>query len=1386
MKLRTRIWLLSSIMILVIVAVDVIVGYRRMEAGIRVNMEREALEVRAMLMATQATYQRQFNASGLPVDEHTLGFLPAHALSRIARDFPHWSASGLRFNNVSDRPRNPANQADANELEAMAWFRANPARKERLQEIRGADGGSLFHYTAPIWTEASCIACHGDPTQAPAAVAREYDEAYGYRVGDLRGLVSIRMPGEEPRRRALGSWLEGLSYRLAGYILMLLVLGTFLNRYVVARLSRLQRNAEQIAAGDYGSRSGIAGDDEVRALADSFDRMAESIQQRDAALKESEERFRMATEHMRDSFILVEGEQGRIIWWNRAAEAVFGYRREEMLGQPLHELLVPPRHRSAMAAALPEFARTGTGGLIGKTVEVTALRKDGQEFPIELSLSAIRLNDGWQAVAVVRDITRRRIEEESERRLKASLRHLTDISAIAALPLADQLRQALTLGAEHLGLEFAIVSQIEGDLYRIQSQVSPPGTLQDGQTFPLGITYCSITLSHGKVLAIADMGHSPYLGHPCYAAFRLEAYIGAPIQVDGKNYGTVNFSSPQPFHRPFDETDSEFVGLLARWVGSAIERDQARQRLVASEARFHQIFETNVAIKLIIDPDSGRIVDANEAACNFYGYDKATLLAMRIGDINTLPAEQIEAELRHAMAGDTGYYNFRHRLASGEVRDVEVYTGPVETDQGRLLHSIIHDVTEQVRAQNALRLAASVFANGYDSIIITDPGNRIVDVNPAFTRITGYSREEVLGRNPRLLSSGRQDAAFYADMWRTLKERDNWRGEIWNRRKNGEIYAELLSISTVRDSQGNLLNYLGVFSDISQYKEHEAELDRIAHYDMLTGVPNRRLLTDRLDQALARARRDKRVLAVCYLDLDGFKPVNDTYGHPAGDHLLVQLTHRLQGVLRAGDTLARLGGDEFVLLFGDFAQAQDCLVVLDRVLAMASIPTLIEGTPVTVSASVGVTLYPIDDADPDTLLRHADQAMYRAKEAGKNRYHLFDPEQDRQVKAHHESLRRLAEALTRREFTLFYQPAVDLVSGEVIGAEALIRWQHPERGLVPPGDFLYLLSGTELEIALGEWVIDSALAQLEAWKAQGLKLRISVNISADHLQRHEFAPRLREALDRHPGVSGSDLELEVLETAAIADMEHTSRNLNACLAMGVRFALDDFGTGYSSLAYFRRLPVDTLKIDQTFVIDMLDDPEDLGIVESVISLARAFNRPVIAEGIESLEHGAMLVHLGCTHGQGFGIARPMPPERLPDWLRTWQRDRPWRDIRAGTMDRQDMVLVVAGASHRRWIEETAAHIEGGARERPHPHSHQCRFGRWYHGRGLVRYGQYPEFQALDPLHEAIHALATELIELAQRDRPAALGRLPELYTQRDRFLAELEKLVVRAESAQAI
>jgi diguanylate cyclase (GGDEF)-like protein/PAS domain S-box-containing protein len=598
--------------------------------------------------------------------------------------------------------------------------------------------------------------------------------------------------------------------------------------------------------------------------------------------------------------------------------------------------------------------------------------------------------------------------------------------------------------------------------------------------------------------------------------------------------------------------------------------------------------------------------------------------------------------------------------ADGQSGFVQTSRWPLFNDEGAVegIFGIGRDVTESRKVQAHIQLAASVFSHAREGIVITDTTGAIVDVNAAFSRITGYARDEVLGANPRMLNSGRQDNAFYSAMWEAIAETGYWSGEVWNRRKNGEMYAEILTISAVLDDEQQVKNYVALFTDITPMKEHQSQLEHIAHYDMLTGLPNRLLFADRLRQAMHLSDRHQRSLSVIYLDLDGFKSVNDQFGHETGDDLLVTLSQRMKLALREGDSLARFGGDEFVAVLVDLEQPQDCAPVLERLLLAAAEPVRLthHGEPITVrvSASIGATTYPKDGADADLLMRHADQAMYLAKQAGKNRYHLFDVAHDTAVKHQREWLEQLRRGLSHGEFVLHYQPKVDMQSGTVLGAEALIRWQHPARGLLLPGEFLPSMDNHELAVQVGEWVIDTALAQMATWQSAGLHLAVSVNVGAHQLQQHNFMERLLAILARHPVVPHHCLELEILESSALKDIAVVAQVLHACNTHDVGIALDDFGTGYSSLTYLKHLPARTLKIDQSFVRDMVSDPEDLAIVNGVISLARAFGRQVIAEGVESAEQSALLQSLGCQHMQGFGIARPMPAAQMPDWIRQWQ------------------------------------------------------------------------------------------------------------------------------------
>jgi diguanylate cyclase (GGDEF)-like protein/PAS domain S-box-containing protein len=747
----------------------------------------------------------------------------------------------------------------------------------------------------------------------------------------------------------------------------------------------------------------------------------------------------------------------------------------------------------------------------------------------------------------------------------------------------------------------------------------------------------------------------------------------APLVVAAKAMTKLANSKDMP--QPLPEAQPGEIGELMagfnRILGKSIEREDA---LSASESFKEAVLDSLDAEIAVVDRNG--VIQAVNARWQRFALEnspEAGRPALRTGvGASYLAAcdggsgadaeniSEVRAGLQSVLDGHLPRFSHEYPCDSPQQqRWFSMVVMPLGHDGAVISHT---DITERKDAQKKLQLAAGVFTHALEGIMITTPQAVILDVNDAFTRITGYTRDEVLGQSPRMLSSGRHDADYYAAMWRSLNQDGYWYGEVWNRRKNGEVFAEMQAISAMRDAQGKVSQYISLFSDITERKAHESQLEHIAHFDALTNLPNRVLLADRLQQAMTQAQRRQQKLAVVYLDLDGFKAINDHHGHQTGDQVLITLAQRMKEALREGDTLARIGGDEFVAVLIDLQETQSSVPLLGRLLSAAAEPVQ-AGESVQVSASLGVTFYPqAHDIDADQLLRQADQAMYQAKLAGKNRYHFFDAAQDSSMRVHHESLERIRLALDRGEFVLHYQPKVNMHSGKVIGAEALIRWQHPEKGLLAPAAFLPVIEDHPLAVDVGEWVIDTALTQIELWGAAGLDLPVSVNIGARQLQQENFVQRLQALLARHPQVNAGSLELEVLETSALADIAQVSQVIEACATIGVKFALDDFGTGYSSLTYLKLLRVALLKIDQSFVRDMLDDPDDLAILQGVIGLALAFRREVIAEGVETVAHGTALLQLGCELAQGYGIARPMPPEQLPGWTAAWEPDAAWCEL----------------------------------------------------------------------------------------------------------------------------
>ncbi len=573
------------------------------------------------------------------------------------------------------------------------------------------------------------------------------------------------------------------------------------------------------------------------------------------------------------------------------------------------------------------------------------------------------------------------------------------------------------------------------------------------------------------------------------------------------------------------------------------------------------------------------------------------------------------------------------------------------------------DIGARRSAEDRQQLSTSVFMHLHEGLVVTDADMRVLDANASYCRIVGIPHEELVGTVPGLLRPDSADAAGrpqQASLWAALRSTGSWVGELVERRRNGDACALHVTVSTVSGPDGALRYHVLVVSDVTEHRLQRERLERQAHFDELTRLPNRARLGQLLAEAMAATDRDGYLLAVCYLDIDHFKAVNERHGFDAGDRLLAELAQRLRGALRArgtvwSDSAARLGGDEFVLLLRA-GTVDEARAAVERVLRVVSQPIIVRpgSEPEVVTASVGATVYPLDTSDADTLLRHADHAMYGVKQSGRNGYLFFDPEHSRLTEERVLAIGRVQDALDHGELMLYYQPKVDLRRGVVLGVEALLRWNHPEHGVVPPLQFLPLIEHTGLSARVGDHVLAQALDQLEVWHSQGLDLSVSVNISARHLQEPDFAQRLAELLARHPTPLGPRLELEVLETAALTDIGFTSAVLERCARLGVRWALDDFGTGYSTLTYLKRLPVQVLKIDRSFVHNMLVDAQDRAIVEGVISLSRTFGCVVVAEGVESAAQARMLLDLGCEVGQGSGISVPMPAAEVGPWMREWK------------------------------------------------------------------------------------------------------------------------------------
>ncbi|MFO7830494.1 MAG: EAL domain-containing protein [Desulfuromonadaceae bacterium] len=704
---------------------------------------------------------------------------------------------------------------------------------------------------------------------------------------------------------------------------------------------------------------------------------------------------------------------------------------------------------------------------------------------------------------------------------------------------------------------------------------------------------------------------------------------------------------------------------------------------------------------------------------------------------------------------------------------IEDQLGGVHDENGELKDILgVHtEITRCMKVQDNLYLALQILSQASESIVVMDAFGSIIWVNDAFINTTGYTEQQVMHKTISCLQSDLQGESFYARVWSELKKTGRWQGETLGRRKTGEEFTQALTLAAVHDKDGNLSNYIALFCDITQQKEEEKKLKYHQCFDTLTGLPNRELLKQHLSEAMLNSRQFNHHLALCSIDLDNFKHINESYGPECGDALLCALGRRIEANLHANDTVARVDGDEFMVILNHLERRDDYQGFVQHIQRVVAELFTWNSHKLFLTCSIGITLYPqSNNNDAGHLMRQAGHALYQAKMLGENSRYLFSVDKQEDRLNHNRLINQIRGGLHRGEFVLYYQPKVNMRTEEIIGAEALIRWQHPEHGLQAPGTFLPYIESHPLDIELGLWVIDTAMTQLETWHTLGVHLQVSVNVSGYHLQHPDFVADLQMLLQRHPGVNKGDIEIEVLETSAIEDVHHVSSVIAQCSVIGVDVAIDDFGTGYSSLSYLKHLPAQTLKIDQSFVHDMLTNPDDLSILEGVIGMANAFRRNVIAEGVETVDHGRLLLQLGCEWAQGYGIARPMPADGIPAWMGEWKADSSWKNV--APLGKGEMGLIHASVGHRAWTSQLKEYVEGKTATIPMLDPQRCVLGKW-----LKAAGNYSDLNSrIGDLHEQVHTLAHNIVDLCQRERREdAREKMAGL----DRVNEELAKVLFR-------
>lgn len=1003
-----------------------------------------------------------------------------------------------------------------------------------------------------------------------------------------------------------------------------------------------------------------------------------------AELVVSEKRLRDLFEHTPAVAVQVFNPDCKVLFWNRSSEALYGYSADEASGRDIADLIVPEHEREGFRKAVRQWADDGAAV---PAAELVLSHRDGRELHVFSSLVMQTGATGEKEVYCV-DIDMS--ERTGKRRLQQARGEVLDLIA------ADEPLER-TLAAVVGQVEWLLGSAWRVDLLCFEYANDPLLNFRRAGLGPLATEVVS---------RCADSAGPPLYRLPAVAG---EEYSLAPCaslrDEAGKAIGVLlaHSASPGAEASRRDEVLLEFAGLAAlavqKWrIAHAVHQREDALRMAAHAAlellrqdnledAFDRVLESlgrhiggdsTYIFEVHPHPLSGKpaasIRHRWECECIDVSTPDAQVTDLDIDEIHLgrwLTALQqgqvIACDIDDLSAEERGFFADKQiasimllpLLSRGRLWGcVGIETAlrrrrwtAAEESVLNIVAASISAALERKDALDSLRRAAAVFESTRDGVVITDLEGNILAVNRAYCEITGYADAEVVGRTTAIVRSDRHPPEFYSAMWNALREHGYWQGEVWNRRKSGEVCPQWVSISTVADDHGLPAQYVGVMTDISQLKHSEAELQRLAHFDPLTGLPNRVLVNLRLEHAIEQARRKQLGIAVLFLDLDRFKDVNDSFGHPVGDELLVLIAERLRKRVRSEDTLARLGGDEFLMVMEDVTSPDDAAVVARALIRLLKDPFVLSGGhEVYVGLSVGISCYPQDGTTTTELIQHADAALYSAKADGRSTYHFFTAELSLAAQQRVELETRMRRGLERGEFELHYQPQIDLRSGQIVGCEALLRWRDPERGLVPPGDFIPIAEDNGLIVPLGEWVLRQACEQARRWDAKGLPpLTMAVNLSGRQLWQTDLPARVA-AIMAETDMPAERLELELTESTIMGHEVIAGERLRALKSLGVTLAIDDFGTGYSSLAYLKRFPIDVLKIDREFVRDLPSDIGDMEIAAAIVAMARTLRMRVVAEGVETGEQLDFLKNQSCDLCQGYLFSPPLAAEAFVELL----------------------------------------------------------------------------------------------------------------------------------------